>query len=140
MQKMFRRWLITIGIIVLVLIIIGVLYENGVLDFEWQGLTMIFAALAAPYTIVKKWLEKDSYSQGIEDKYEELNRQEVKHRTETDIEIKEKELKIEELEIEIKNKEKEVERIEHKKKEVKKKVEQMSLDELQEEGANYFGS
>jgi len=139
-MEMFKRWGITIGIIVLVLIVIGVLYDNGVLDFEWQGLTMLFAALAAPYTLIKRWLVKDNYAQSIEDKYEELNRKEVKHRTETDAKIKEKELKIEELEVKIKNSEKEVERIEKKKKKVKKEVEQMSLDELQEEGANYFGS
>lgn len=137
---MNKRWLITIGIIILVLIVIGVLYENGSLDFEWQTLTMIFAAAAGPYAFVKNKLLKDSRTQELLKKHEVIRNEEVVHRKQTDEDIAEKQRKIEMLNKELELAEQRLEIIEAKKEKVDKQVKEMSVDELQDEAINYFGN
>ena len=136
---MNKRWLITIGVIVLVLIVIGILYDNGMLNFRWQGLTMVFAALAAPYTLVKNWLIKDRKTQTLVNQHKDMLENEKKHRKDFDEQIKLKEDRIKLLDEEIKKSEKKVKEIEIKKKSVSKEVKEMSIEELQSEGVKYFG-
>ncbi len=137
---MNRRWLITIGIIVLALIVIGVLYEKGLLNFEWQELTMIFAALAGPYAFIKGKLIKDKRAMEILKKQEVRIENEAVHRSVTDEAIEEKQKKIELLNKELELAEKRIEIIEMKKKNVDKEVKEMTVEELQDEAVNYFGS
>ncbi|MCP4179060.1 MAG: hypothetical protein GY756_14975 [bacterium] len=118
---MNRRWLITIGIIVLALIVIGVLYENGMLNFKWQGLTMIFAALAGPYTAIKKIFFRDKRVEQMIKKHEDIKKEEIVHREVTDKQIAEKEKRIKDLNKELELAEKRLEVIEAKKKDVDKK-------------------
>ena len=136
---MNKRWLITIGVIVVVLIVIGILYDNGMLNFRWQGLTMVFAALAAPYTLLKNWLIKDRKTQTLINDHKDMLNKEKEHRKEYDEKIKLKEERIKLLNEEIKNSEQKVKEIEIKKKEVNKEVKEMSIEELQSEGVKYFG-
>ncbi len=51
-----KKWIIIILVVIVALIIIGVLHENGYLNFKWNTLTIIFAALAGPYTYIKNKL------------------------------------------------------------------------------------
>ena len=48
-----KKWIIIIAVVLVVLIIIGVLYDAGYLNFKWSTLSMIFAALAGPYMYIK---------------------------------------------------------------------------------------
>ena len=137
---MNRRWLITIGVIVVILIVIGILHENGMLNFKWQGFTMIFAALAGPYAFIKSKLVKDKRTEELLKKHKIIREEEVIHRQHTDDEIAEKRKKIELLNKELELAEKRIEIIESKKNKVDKQVKEMSVDELQEEAVNYFGS
>ncbi len=137
---MNRRWLITIGIIVLALIVIGVLHENGMLNFEWSGLTMIFAALAGPYTLIKGWLLKDKRTQELLEKQQVRKTTEIEHRKQTDVEINAREKRIQDLNKEIQKSEKKIKEIEEKKQNVEKEVNGMSIKELQDEGIDLFGA
>jgi len=137
---MNKRWLITIGIIVLALIVIGVLHENGMLNFEWSGLTMIFAALAGPYALVKSWLLKDKRTEELLQKQQVRKTTEIEHRKRTDAEINAREKRIQELNQEIQKSEKKVKEIEEKKQNVEKEVNGMSIKELQDEGIDLFGA
>jgi peptidoglycan hydrolase CwlO-like protein len=136
---MNKRWWITIAIIVGVLILIGVLYENGLLNTQWTGLSMIFAALAGPYTAIKSWLGKDRTSEAVMKKYEYLKKEETQHRETTDLEIQEREERIRELDQKISDTQKEVEEIQRRKEKVREEIDDMSIEELQDEAVNYFG-
>ena len=137
---MGKRWWITILVIIVALIVIGVLYDNGMLNFEWTGLTMFFAALAGPYTLMKNWLTRNKKTDDIVTKHKEIRANEKIHRTVADEEIISREKKIEDLNAEIEAAEKRIEVIEVKKKKTRKKVEEMSIEEMQDEAVNYFGS
>jgi len=137
---MNKRWWITVVVIIVALIVIGVLYENGMLDFKWQGLTMLFAALAGPYSLVKNWLTRNQVIQDIAQKHNNIRAEEKIHRVETDTKIEEKEKRIKELNKEIELSEKRIEVIELKKQKVDKEVKKMSVEELQDEAINQFGS
>ncbi len=137
---MNKRWWITVLVIIAVLIIIGVLYDNGALDFEWTGLTMFFAALAGPYTFVKHLLTKNKRTDEILGKHKKIREEEKVHRKEYDFEITQKEQRIKELNKEIEFSEKKAKKLEEKKKKVEKEVKKMSIEETQDEAINYFGS
>ena len=137
---MNKRWWITILVIIGVLIIIGILYEKGLLDFEWQGLTMFFAALAGPYMFVKNWLTRNKKVEEIKAKHLKLREKEKIHRNKTDVEIYQKEHKIDELQNEIKRAEKKIKKLEKEKHEINDGVKDMTLKEMQDEAINNFGS
>lgn len=136
---MNKRWWITIAIIVVALIAIGVLYENGLLDTEWTGLSIIFAALAGPYTAIKSWLGKDRTTESVLKKYEYLKKDEKQHRQITDEEIAAREERIVELDKKIADAQKEIDEIQRRKEIMREEVDDMSIDELQDEAVNYFG-
>jgi hypothetical protein len=137
---MNKRWWITIIVIVAVLIVIGILYDNGMLNFKWTGLTMLFAALAGPYMFVKNWLLRNREAQDILGKHEKMRADEKIHRKETDDEILKKEQRIKDLNKDIELSEKKIQLLEEKKKNVVKDVKKMSIEETQDEAINYFGS
>ena len=137
---MNRRWWITIGIIVVALIVIGVMHENGMLDFEWSGLAMIFAALAGPYHMVKKLLIKDKRTEELLEKQTVRRTDEQTHRVTFDEDIEAKKKRIEELNREIDAAETRIKVIEKKKEDTVKEVKKMSVDEMQTEGIDLFGA
>jgi len=136
---MGKNWLITLGVIVLALIVIGVLYDNGMLNFEWQGLTMIFAALAGPYTFMKKTIFKDSKVEEMKNRHKKVKAEEVIHRQAVDDEIQKRSDRVATLNKEIELAEKRIEVIEEKKKRVVRDVKNSSIEEMQDDAINYFG-
>jgi hypothetical protein len=137
---MSKRWWITALVIVAVLIVIGVMYDNGMLNFKWTGLTMLFAGLAGPYMLLKNWLLRNREAQDILGKHEKIRADEKIHRKETDEEISKKEQRIKDLNKDIELSEKKIELLEVKKKNVTKEVKKMSIEETQNEAINLFGS
>lgn len=63
-----KGWIIGL-IIVVILIIVGYLQTEGYLNFRWETLTIIFAALAAPFKLVTGMFKKPS------DEIEEITKQ-----------------------------------------------------------------
>jgi hypothetical protein len=136
---MNKNWLITIGIIVIALIVIGVMYDNGMLNFEWQWLTVAFAALAGPYTFIKNLIFKDKKLEELKNKHQNIRNDEVIHRQTFDEEIKKREDRIQTLNKEIELAEKKIDIIELKKNNVVKEVKKSSIEEMQNDAVNYFG-
>lgn len=136
---MNKHWFITIGIIVLALIVIGVMYDNGMLNFEWQWLTVIFAALAGPYTFIKNTLFKDKRIEEMKNRHKKIKVEEIEHRQVVDDEIKIRQDRIQTLNKEIELSEKRIELIEEKKKNIDKNINKSSIEEMQNDAVNYFG-
>lgn len=83
-----KKWIIIILIVIVALIVIGVLHENGYLNFRWSTLTMIFAALAGPYTYIKNKLfnnNNDSELEAMLKQNLEAGKNDQLHRQEFDI-------------------------------------------------------
>jgi len=135
-----NRWLI-VGLIVLVLlIIVGVAYDQGVFDnMEFGRLATIFAALAAPYMAVKNMLFGNKDLKAFQDKYDQLKTDEVVHRTGLDQQIKAKEDRIANLDKEVQLLDAKIEVLEMKKKRVDQDVNSMSVDDTKNEVRNLFG-
>jgi len=96
-----KKWIIIIVVVLVVLIIIGVLYEAGYLNFKWTTLSMIFAALAGPYTYIKNKLFNTNNVDTMEDMLNKAKagvKVDEDHRSVFDETITEKEAEITHLE------------------------------------------
>jgi len=120
---MKKRWF-WIGIIIIVaLIIIGILYNQGLIKTDWQWLTMILAAIAAPISMISKWISGDNKRiQNILQNQTARKQQEQAHRLAYDNAIIQKEEKIKKLEAEINILEEKVDKLELEQEQVKNDV------------------
>lgn len=135
-----NKWLITGLIVVVVLILVGVAYDQGLFNNMSGGtIGMILAGIAAPYMAVKNWLFGDSYRRQFKEKYTQMNADEQVHRVEYDQKIVEKEKRVAELDKEIQLLDAKLEVLELKKKNVEKDVKSMSVDQTKREVQNLFG-
>lgn len=137
-----RRWLI-IGIILLVVVVIWVLYANNMLpDFAWQTLTMIGAAIAAPFKLLVNWLKGSNTSkqivEGSKEQYQEVKEEETKKREKLDKEIKEKERRIKELDKEVELVNQKLETLDEKRKRIRENTDNMTTEETAEKFDEYF--
>ncbi len=97
-----KRWLIIGSVVFIALLIIGWLYTEGYFDnLSWQGLTMLLAALAAPFQFIFGKAKEISKTEQILNENLQMRKQEKTHRTDYDEKIKEREQKIKELDKEI---------------------------------------
>jgi hypothetical protein len=135
-----NRWLI-VGLIVLaILIIAGIAYDQGAFDnMEFGRLATFFAVLAAPYMLVKNMLFAHKDLKSFQTKYSQLKTTEVAHRTEMDQSIKAKEQRIYQLDKEIQLLDAKMEVLELKKKKVEQDVNSMSVSDTKKEVRNLFG-
>ena len=138
---MSKKWF-WIGFIVIIgLFIVGYLYHVGVIKTNWQWLTIILAALAAPSQFLATVLG------GKNRKVEKMllaqkNRMqsEQAHRIAYDQVIKEKEQKIQELEAELAEMEDKLDSLTLQQQEVEKQVNNTTnLDELENEFLQAYG-
>ncbi len=137
---MNRRLIVVIVGVVIVLIVIGFLYTQGYFqNLQWQTGTMILAVLAGPYKFIMGWI-KGGETERIAEKHEQMKQDEIKHREETDAQIKAKQEKIAQLDKEIQLLDTKIQLIEVKKAQVQPEVEKMSSQQLQKEGQDLFGS
>ncbi len=135
-----NKWLI-IGIaVVVVLIIVGVAYDQGAFDnITFGGAATVFAALAAPYLAIKKMLFGNREVKQFQDKYQQVKSQEIAHRSGMDQQIKAKEQRIAALDKEIQLLDAKMEVLELKKKRVEQDVNNMSIEDKKKEVRNLFG-
>jgi len=135
-----NKWVITGLIIVGILIIVGVAYDQGAFEnMTGSGWAMIVAALAAPYMAVKNFLFGNKHLKEFKGKYETLQEEETAHRSNLDKNIKAKEKRIAELDKEIQLLDSKLEVLELKKEKVGKQVNDMSIEETKNEVRNLFG-
>ncbi len=135
-----NKWVI-VGLIVLVVLIgIGIAYDNGLFDSISIGVfSIFFTVLAAPYLAVKNFLFGNKRMNELQEKYTQMKGQEVVHRTDLDKQIKAKEQRVAELNREIQLLDAKMEVLELKKKKVEQYVNSMSVDETKNEFRNLFG-
>jgi TPP-dependent 2-oxoacid decarboxylase len=135
-----NRWLITGLVVIVILIIVGVAYDQGVFEnMSGSTIGMILAGIAAPYMAIKNWLFGDSYRKQFRQKYAQMNADEQVHRVEYDQKIAEKEKRVAELDKEIRMLDTKLELLELKKKNVEQDVKSMSIEQTKSEVKNLFG-
>lgn len=135
-----NKWVLTGLIILGVLIIVGVAYDQGAFDnMTGSGWAMILAALAAPYMAVKNFLFGNKHLKEFKNKYNTLQEEEVVHRIDLDKKIKAKEKRIAELDKEIELLDSKLEVLEYKKEKVVKEVKDLSIEDTKREVRDLFG-
>ena len=128
-----KKWIIIIVAVLVGLIIIGVLYEAGYLNFKWSTLSMVFAALAGPYMYIKNKLFNTNNVDTIDDmirKAKDGLKVDAEHRAEFDEQIAEKETNISHLENEVTLLDQKLKDIETRSASVHTEVKEMSSDEM----------
>ena len=135
-----NKWLL-VGLVILVILVgIGIAYDQGAFDnITFGGLATVFAVLAAPYMLVKNMLFGNREIKSFQNKYQQLKSEEVGHRTSMDVKIKAKEQRISELDKEIQLLDAKLEVLELKKKRVEQTVNELTVDETKKEVRNLFG-
>jgi hypothetical protein len=138
--RVVPRWLITALVVVLILIIVGVAYDQGLFDnLKGSTLGMILAGLAAPYLALKNFITGDRFRKEFRQKYDRMDLEEKEHRMEYDTKIAEKEKRIAELDKEIELLDAKLEVLELKKQKVEQSVKVLTIDETKREVQNFFG-
>jgi flagellar motor component MotA len=135
-----NKWIITGLIVVGILIIVGVLYDQGVMDnMQWSSMAVILAAVAGPYMAVKNFLFGNKYYKDFDVKYKEMREHTVQHRINLDERIGAKEKRIAELDKEMQLIEAKMDVLELKKKNVEKQVNNLTVEETRQEALDLFG-
>jgi len=135
-----NKWL-AIGIIVFVLLIlIGIGYDQGLFDgISGSFIGIIIAGLAAPYLAVKNWLVGDKFQRQFREKYDRMRSEEQIHREDYDQKILSKEKWIAELDREIQLLDSKLEVLELKKNKVEQSVKELSIENTRREAKDLFG-
>ncbi|MEJ2055441.1 MAG: hypothetical protein P8X42_16110 [Calditrichaceae bacterium] len=105
---------------------------------DWQVVTMIGAAVAAPFKFVAGLFGKRSDQ--IRKEHQNIRQQEAEFQEKLESGIREKEEQIRLLDKEMSGLDNKIRELQEKKRAVDKKYQHMDLEELSEVGANYFGS
>lgn len=135
-----NKWVLTGIIVVALLIVIGVLYDQGAFDgLQWTGWAIVVSALAAPYMALKNALFGNKYQKDFQLKYKKMREETIQHRIDLDQKIKEKEQRIAQLDKELELIDAKMSVLEMKKKNVEKEVRSMSIDETKQEAQDLFG-
>lgn len=125
------KWVIT-GIIIIG--IAALLYFG----MDWQVVTMIGAAVAAPFKFIAGLFGKRRDQ--IRREHQKIREQEAALQERLEAGIRQKESQIKLLEEEMSGLDARIRELRRRKQDVDIKIDQMNLDELTEVGANYFGS
>ena len=136
-----KRWVVILAVILLTLLLIGYLYDQGYLqNLQWQGLSMLAAALAGPYIALKNWLfsKNSTLTEILDDNQATIEKEKV-HRVEIDTELAERERKITALDKEVELLDSKIKLLDKKKELIEKEVQDMSLIETKNEAQRLFG-
>ncbi len=142
---MKRFWIIII-IIGAILLLLGFLYDQGYLrNLEWQGLTMILAALSGPFAFFRKKFSEmggGGTQQRIEEstqRYEAVKTAEQEKIVEYDKIIAERQRKLDELKQEEQKLNQDLQNVRSEYEIIDNKVDNMSLDETRVALGQAFG-
>ena len=135
-----NKWVLTGIIVIAILIIVGVLYDQGAFEsLSWTGWSIVIAALAGPYMAVKNALFGNRYQKDFQTKYKQLQKETIQHRINLDERIREKEQRIAQLDKELELIDAKMNVLELKKKNVEKEVSKMSVEETRRAAQDFFG-
>ncbi len=124
---------------ILVVVALGALVflsSQGVIP-GWQVLTMLGAAIAAPFKLLMN-LFGDKEAE-IRAKHEKIRQQEAAFQESLDKEIEERKQKIERLNLEVASLDSKIDALKKKREMVDEEVENMNVAQLQVEGRRLFG-
>jgi len=135
-----KKWIWFVVGIAALFLIVGFLYDQGLLNVKWEWLAVILAGMAGPYKVLKNFFSGGtSKTDAILKRNETTKLEEAAHREEYDILINEKKAEIEALQKDIDLLDTKVQLLEEKKKNINKEVDEMDSDEIQNELINRFG-
>ena len=135
-----KKWVVISLIVIAVLIIIGIAYDNGLFDnISWKGGSIMIAALAAPFMAAKNFLFGNRHLREFTEKYDDLRTKEISHRLNLDESIQAKEKRISDLDKEIQLLDAKMDVLELKKKNVEKTVNDLTVEETRKEAQDLFG-
>lgn len=130
MKKIF--WIIII--LIVIFLVLGFLYSQGIINVKWQPLAMILAAFAAPFTFLTNFLSGKSVRTNkiLEDQKKSMDK--LKNRREKyEVFLEEKNQRIEELKAEVVKLKDDIDKQELEMKEKENQINNMSdIEELQD--------
>lgn len=138
-----KNWkhLILIVVIVALLIAIGYFYSKGFLHFKWQWLTILFAALAAPYRLFVKWINGSGATvESITAQHDAVRKQEQDYRDTMEAQIKDREQRVTLMQKDIDLLDTRLQLLQSKKDQVDSQVQTMSIDDKIKKFQQDFGS
>ncbi len=130
------------------LLIVGYLYNKGVIKTDWQWLTIILAALAGPYKLIEDSLKEKGKRHGrgkgkaqqILMRQLQIEKEEAVLRQQYEALLKQKELEIEELRAKLQKLQDQLEQLQLERKQIESEVQSMTLEEKSQEFSDYFGT
>lgn len=138
-MKTWKPILIILAIVA-VLVTVGILREKGLLNFKWQWLTILFAAIAAPYQVFMKWIRGNGNAvDDIRKNHEDMRQQEEAYRKVIEDRIQEREQRLALMEKDIALMDARLELLKAKKARVEKEVSAMSIDDKVQAFQDVFG-
>ncbi len=139
---MKKLW-IFLGIIA-ILLLIGYLYNQGIIDTNWEWASVILAALAGPFAYLQKHFKVNFAKKNDVDIYvkhqQDLEREMEIMRQRYEMLIQQKELKIQELQAELEKLQQKIDDLELERQAVDQQVDNMSMDEKLDKFTEYFGT
>ncbi len=136
---MNKRWIIIIVAVVIALVAIGYMQEKGMLNFKWQTLTILFAALAVPFKFIANWLRGKGSIEDIQDKHAAVRAEEKEYREAIEAKIKEREQRINLMNKELELLDTKLELVKAKREKVDEEVSKMTVDEKINKFQENFG-
>jgi len=130
-----KKWLVG-AVIVFGLIIIIYLDKNEII--RWQPLSIIIAAIAAPFRLIMAILGNNA--EEVRKRHEAIRQRETEYQTDIDRQVQDREQKISNLKKEIDIIDTRLELLQKRRQLVEEEVKKMSLKEMQEAGRKYFGA
>ncbi len=136
-----------LGLIAL-LLIVGYLYNKGVINVEWQWLSVILAALAGPYKLIQDSMKSKKKGSGrgqgkahqILMRQLEIEKEEAILRQQYEALLKQKELELQELRAKLQKLQDQLEELQLERKQIETQVQSMSLEEKAKDFTDYFGT
>jgi len=128
-----------------IFLIVGYLYNQGIIKTDWQWLTVILAAFAGPFRLIQVHLSSknnktSSKVQEIINRQKEIEKQEQIIKLQYEALLKQKQLEIEELRAKLQKLENKLEELKLQKQQIQTQVEIMSIEEKSKEFGEYFGT
>ncbi|MCK5536371.1 MAG: hypothetical protein KAI79_06055 [Bacteroidales bacterium] len=135
-----RRWLIIGAIVLVALLVFGWLYSEGYFEgVSWQGLTILFASLAAPFQFIFGKAKDISKTEEFINHNLAVKKEEKEHRVKYDEIIEGREQKINDLDREIQLLQSKLELVDKKRERVEEEVQNMSPKEKTKEAQDLWG-
>jgi hypothetical protein len=134
-----KGW-ITLIVIVALLILVGYLQSLGYFRFDWKPLTILFAALAAPFKMLSKYFGAgDNSIENIALKHEKERQLETEYQNRINAEIEKRKTKIDFLKKDIEVLDARIETLETRKAAIGVEVKNMNAEQKQKRFNELFG-